>query len=331
MMTPDILITEDIGAKWIRKLEEKFTIRNEPELWQSSGKIKEIIPECSALIVRNQTRVTEEIIAEGTELKVIGRAGAGLDNIDVDAASQAGIVVTNTPDQNSISVAELAIGMMISLARKLSAANDHVRKGSWQRQQFMGTELYGKTLGVIGLGRIGFLTARRAHALGMNILAYDAYVSPDAAVVTETQAKLTDLEKLLNHADFVSCHLPLTKETKHFFNYEQFCKMKSTAYFLNLARGGVVDEDELVRALKDGQIRGAGLDVREKEPPGKSPLGNLENIMLTPHIAAFTQEAQERVAATVCKDVLSVLDNKEAQNYVNFSKPQSSDSLIKER
>lgn len=330
-MTPDILITEDIEDKWIQKLKQKFTVRNEPEFWRSSEKIKAVIPGCSALIVRNQTQLSEEIIAEGANLKVIGRAGAGLDNIDVEAASQAGIVVTNTPDQNSISVAELAIGMMISLARKLSAANNHVRKGNWQRQQFMGTELYGKTLGVIGLGRIGFMTARRAHALGMNILAHDAYVSPDAAVVTEAQAELIDLEELLNRADFVSCHLPLTPKTKHFLNYEQFCKMKSTAFFLNLSRGGVINEQELVRALRDEQIRGAGLDVREKEPPGESPLCELKNIILTPHIAAFTQEAQERVAATVCRDVRSVLEGKEAQNYVNFSKPQSSASLIKER
>lgn len=330
-MTPDILITEDIEDKWIQKLHNKFTVRVEPELWQSSDKIRAMIPGCNALIVRNQTQVSKEIIAKANDLKVIGRAGAGLDNIDVEAASQAGIVITNTPDQNSISVAELAIGTMIALARKLSAANNHVRKGNWQRQQFMGTELYGKTLGVIGLGRIGFLTARRAHALGMNILAHDAYVSPDAAVVTETKAELIDLEELLNRADFVSCHLPLTPETKHFFNYEQFCKMKSTAFFLNLSRGGVVDEEELVRALRDKQIRGAGLDVREKEPPGKSPLDKLENIILTPHIAAFTEEAQERVAAAVCRDVRFVLEGKEAQNYVNFSKPRSPASLIKER
>lgn len=328
-MTPTILITEEIDGEWIRKLKARGMARIDPALWQSPDKLRTMLSDYSALIVRNQTQLTEELIAKGTKLKIIGRAGAGLDNIDVDAASRAGIVVTRTPDQNAISVAELALCMMLSLARKLPAANNHVRKGHWQRQSFMGTELYGKTLGVIGLGRIGFLTAARARALGMDILAYDTYVSPDAVAVTETRAKLTGLKELLSQADFVTCHLPLTAETSGFFDYKRFCQMKPTAFFLNLARGEVVAEQGLIRALKQGQILGAGLDVREQEPPEHSALHRMDNVVLTPHIAAFTREAQERVTAAVCKDVLSVLEGKAAQHYVNFPKPKTSAPLIK--
>lgn len=329
MKTPDILITEEIDGEWIQKLKARGMVHIDPALWQSPDKLRTMLPNYSALIVRNQTQLTEELIAEGTKLKIIGRAGAGLDNIDVDAASRAGIVVTRTPGQNAISVAELALCMMLSLARKLPAANNHVRKGRWQRQHFMGTELYGKTLGVIGLGSIGFLTALRAYALGMNIIAHDVYISPDAAAVTQTHAELVGLEELLAQADFVSCHLPLTTETAGFFDYKRFCQMKPTAFFLNLARGEVVAEQGLIRALKQGQILGAGLDVREQEPPEKGPLSDMENVILTPHIAAFTREAQERVTAAVCKDVLSILEGKSAQYYVNFSKPRSSAPFIK--
>lgn len=327
-MTPTILITEEIDGRWIQKLKTKGIVRIEPMLWQSPDKLKTTLPDYHALIVRNQTQLTEEIIAEGTKLRIIGRAGAGLDNIDVNAASRAGIVVANTPDQNAISVAELALGMMLSLARKLPGAINHVRNGHWQRRHFMGTELYGKTLGVIGLGRIGFLTALRAYALGMNIIAHDVYISPDAAAVTETHAELVGLEELLAQADFVSCHLPLTPETKHLFDYGQFSKMKSTAFFLNLARGEVVAEQGLIRALQEEQILGAGLDVREQEPPENSPLHNMNNVVLTPHIAAFTHEAQERVTAAVCKDVLAVLEGNSAQHYVNFPNPQKASAPL---
>lgn len=320
-MKPEILITENINGWWVKELESRFSVQIEPDLWQSPDKLKALIPDCKALIVRNQTRVSPDIVAAGTRLQVIGRAGAGLDNIDVKSASEAGIVVTHTPDQNSISVAELTLGMMLALARMLPSANDHVRKGYWQRQRFIGTELFGKTLGIIGLGRIGFLTALRAHALGMKILAYDEYISPDNTFVTESHAQLVALEKLLTRADFVSCHLPLTTETKHFFSYERFCEMKSTSFFLNLARGGVVDEQGLIRALQEEKITGAALDVREQEPPDNSPLARMENVILTPHIAAFTHEAQERVVATVCQDVANVLEGGASINFVNFSRP----------
>jgi len=319
-----ILITEKIEGKWIEKLKSMYSVTYKPELWQYPEKIKKEIVDYSAVIIRNQTKLTKDVINEAGKLKIIGRSGAGLDNVDVDAASDLGIVVINTPDQNSISVAEHTFGMMLSLARKMAPANQNVKDGKWERQKFIGTELYGKTLGVIGLGRIGFKTALRAHSFGMKILAHDKYLNSEATVITQSHAKLVELEELLKKSDFVSCHIPLTPDTKHFFDYERFCQMKSTAFFLNLSRGEVVNEKDLIRALKNGKIRGAGLDVRENEPPESTQLSDMENTILTPHIAAFTEEAQERVIKAVCKDIISVLEGKSAKNFVNFSKPNSS-------
>jgi D-3-phosphoglycerate dehydrogenase len=281
-----------------------------------------VLPGYEALIVRNQTQVDARLLSMAVDLKIIGRAGAGLDNIDVPAATAKGIVVVSTPDQNSISVAELAVGMMIGLARKIPAANQHAHGGGWERQRFVGTELYGKNFGVVGLGRIGFLTATRARALGMNILAHDNYISPDAVAVAETHAELLSLNELLAQADFVSCHVPLTPETRHFFNYERFCRMKPSAFFLNLARGEVVEEAGLIRALQEKKLAGAGLDVREQEPAPAGPLSGMDNVILTPHIAAFTREAQDRVLAAVCQDLTAVLEGRAPKNFVNFPKPK---------
>ncbi len=321
-MNVDILVTENIGGRWLEELKSKYSVTVEPTLWKSPDKIMAILPSCRALIVRNQTRVNADLLSAAAKLEVIGRAGAGLDNIEVPAATAKGIVVASTPDQNSISVAELTLGIMLDLARKISASNQHAHGGGWERQRFMGAELYGKNFGVVGLGRIGFLTALRARALGMNIIAHDNYISPDAVAVAETRAELMDLDKLLARADFVSCHMPLTPETKHFFNYDRFSKMKPTGYFLNLARGEVVDEAGLLRALQEKKLAGAGLDVREQEPPSSTPFAGMENVILTPHIAAMTREAQERVVAAVCQDVGAVLAGGAAKNFVNFPKPK---------
>jgi D-3-phosphoglycerate dehydrogenase len=327
-MATDILITENISGRWIDELKKKFAVAIEPDLWKSPDKIKALLPNTRALVVRNQTRVNADLLAAGPQLLVVGRAGAGLDNVDVKAAAAAGIVVVSTPDQNSISVAELTLGMMLMLARKLAAANEHAHGEGWERQRFVGTELYGKNFGVVGLGRIGFLTALRARALGMNILAHDTYISPDAVAVAETHATLLGLNELLAQSDFVSCHVPLTPETKHFFNYDRFCRMKPSAFFLNLARGEVVDEDGLVRALREKKIAGAGLDVREQEPPPvPNPLAGMENVILTPHIAAFTREAQDRVVAAVCQDVTAVLEGRPAKNFANFPQSRRSSTM----
>lgn len=321
-MTTDILITEQIVGAAVDRLKSAFAVAADGELWRSPEKIKAAIGPCRGLIVRNQTKVTADLIAAAPRLEVIGRAGVGLDNIDVAAATAAGVVVVSTPDQNSLSVAELAIGMMLCLARHIAPADRDTRGGGWRRQRFVGIELYGKTLGVVGLGRIGFLTATRARALGMRIMAHDRFISPDSAAVIESHAEMVGFEELLARADFVSCHAPLTPDTRGLFNYERFSAMKPTAYFLNLARGELVKEDDLIRALKENRLAGAALDVREKEPPDAGPLAGMDNVLLTPHIAAFTREGQNRVVDAVCGDVARVLKGESPRNHVNFARPR---------
>ena len=319
----DILVTEKIVGPAMAALRDSHDVAFEPELWQSVDRLEELIPKVKALIVRNQTQVTAELIQRGAGLKIIARAGAGVDNIDVQAASAAGVVVSYAPVQNAISVAELTIGLMLGLARKIPAADRHVKQGGWDRRAHTGVELHGKTLGVLGFGRIGFLTARRAAGFGMNVLAYDPYLDPDSLLVAETRPNLVDLDELLEQSDFVTCHLPGGKQTRNMLDYDRFCRMKSTAFFVNVARGEVVDEAGLIRALQEGKIAGAALDVRQKEPPAASALDVLDNVILVPHVAAFTDEAQDRVVATVCRDVEAVLRGGQARHYVNFAVPRT--------
>jgi D-3-phosphoglycerate dehydrogenase len=314
---PDILISENIRGAAVDALSARFEVETLPELWKDPEELKRRIAGVRALIVRNQTQVTADVLAAGRNLAVVGRAGVGLDNVDVVAASKAGVVIACTPDQNAISVAELAIGLMLSLARVIPAANADTKAGNWNRQSFFGTEMYGKMFGIVGAGKIGFLTARRAQAFGMKILAYDPYVSPDNVLLADLNASLVDLDYLLAHADVVSCHLPATPATHGIFNAERFGRMKPTATFINTSRGEVVNEADLIEVLKTKTIAGAALDVRAKEPPQAGELEPLPNLILTPHVAAFTKEAQNRVTKTICEDVARVLDGKPAQNAVN--------------
>jgi len=316
----DVLVTENIVGSEMESLKGRFDVAFEPELWRTPERLQELIVDFRAIIVRNQTRVTSELIASAPRLQVIARAGAGLDNIDLNAATSAGIVVVYTPEQNALSVAELTMGMMLALARKIVPADQTTKAGQWKRRESTGIELYGKTLGLVGLGRIGYRVGRRAKAFGMDIVAYDLYANPDAIAVSESFARMMDLDSLLGLADFVSCHVPLTSETAGLFDYDRFCKMKSTAYFINTSRGEVVDEQALARALKEKRIAGAGLDVRQKEPPDKGPLSEMDNVILTPHIGAFTKESQERVVSSVCRDVAVLLEGGEAKNYFGLSK-----------
>ena len=259
-----ILITEDIAGQGMETLKEKFHVVFEPDLWREPERLQASLPEFRAVIVRNQTRLTSSIIRAAPQLQVIGRAGAGLDNIDLEAAASAGIVVVYTPEQNSISVAELTLGMMISLARKIVPANRSTKSGQWKRREFTGVELYGKTLGLVGLGRIGYRVGKRAKAFGMKILAHDIYANPDAVLVSELSAQMVDMDELLRRSDYVSCHVTLTVETKGLFDYGKFRKMKPSAFFINTSRGEVVDEEALIKALEEKHMAGAGLDVRHK-------------------------------------------------------------------
>ena len=314
---PDILISENIRGAAVDALSSRFEVEILPDLWKDPAELLKRVVDVRALIVRNQTQVNAEVFAAAKKLVVVGRAGVGLDNVDVVAATKAGVQIACTPDQNAISVAELAIGLMLSLARVIPAANEDTKAGNWNRQRFFGTELYGKTLGIVGAGKIGFLTARRAQAFGMKILAYDPFISPDNVLLADLNATLVGLDELLSQSDVVSCHLPSTPATQAIFNAERFGRMKPTATFINTSRGEVVNEADLLEVLRAKKIAGAALDVRAKEPPQAGELEKLDNLILTPHTAAFTVEAQHRVTNSICDDVARVLDGKAAQNPVN--------------
>jgi len=318
-----IIIAEDIEGAGIERLKGKYQVNADPDLWKKIPELEKTLIDAEGLIVRNMTKVNAELLGEAKILKVIGRAGAGFDNIDVCAASQQGIVVCYSPEENAVSVAEHVFGLILALARKIPAADRSVKNGGWERKKYHGYELMGKTLGILGLGKIGFRVALRAKAFGLRLLAHDAYLSNTSLPVTESGAKLVSLDELLTQADFLTIHLPLTKETKGLLNRQAFQKMKPTSFLINTSRGEVLVEEDLYQALKEGKIAGAALDVRAEEPPAKeSPLHGLENVILTPHTAGLTYEAQEKVVAAVAEDVDRVLSGQPALRFVNFPLPR---------
>lgn len=319
-----ILVTENIAGPAMDELRKTGDVAFEPDLWRDPAALTAAAREAEAIIVRNQTQVTADVIAAAPKLKLIARAGAGLDNIDVQAATAAGVVVSFAPTENSLSVAELALGLMLSLARMIPAADRDTKGGGWSRARFTGGELSGRTLGVVGIGRIGTLVAERARALGMKIIAHDDFVDPEATHLQELETELVSLEKLLAEADFVTVHVPLTEGTRHLFGKKAFAAMKPSAFLINTSRGEVVDESALASALERGELAGAALDVRESEPPaGGSPLAAMDNVILTPHVGAFTGEAQERVVAAVCRDAAAILRGEPAEGFFNFPVPQT--------
>lgn len=282
----------------------------------SLDELKKEIEYVDALIIRSGTKVTREVIEASKNLKVIGRAGTGLDNVDIQSANEKGIVVMNVPGGNTLSAAEHTLALLFSLARKIPQANQSVKVGQWDRKKFMGVELNGKVLGVIGLGRIGGIVAERALALKMKVIAYDPFVSPDLA--SKKGLELVNLDELLERSDFITVHTPLTKETYHLLNKEAFAKMKRGVYVINCARGGIIDESALYEAIIEGKVAGAALDVFEKEPPDKdNPLLKLENVITTPHLGASTIEAQKVVAIEIAKQVVDYLLHNIVRNAVN--------------
>lgn len=318
---PDVLISENITGAAMDALREQFDTVFEPELWRQPDRLLAVIPAFRALIARNQTQLTRALIEAGTRLEIIGRAGVGMDNVDLDAANECGIVVALTPEQNTNSVAELVIGLLLSLARMIPEADRDTKAGGWNRWRFIGTEISGKTLGVVGLGRIGSSTAVKARALGMEIIAYDPYVDPESLRAMEVRARLTSFDEVLTRADYVTAHVPENTETRGMFGAEQFERMKPGAFFINAARGGVVQEAALLQALQAKRIAGAALDVRQQEPAQPSAFDELPNVILVPHMGAQTHEAQRRVVTAICRDVAAVLRGEEARNFANFSKP----------
>jgi D-3-phosphoglycerate dehydrogenase len=318
-----VLVTEDLRGPALEALTAEARVAVEPGLWREPPRLRARLPEFDALMVRNQTRVDAALIGAAPRLQVIGRCGVGLDNIDLDAASRAGVVVTFAPAASTNAVAELAIGLALALARGVPAADRHVRGGGWDRMRFAGVELEGKTLGVVGCGRIGLRTAAKARALGLRVVGHDPFVAPDALELRELGLALRPLGELLAEADVGSLHLPETPGTRGLFGAAEFAAMKRGALFVNTARGGLVDEAALAAALAGGQLGGAALDVRAEEPPAAlGPLAGLDNVILTPHVGAFTREAQAAVMQAVCADVAAVLRGERARHAVHADRPR---------
>lgn len=319
----DVLISEEISGPHVDELSSRFRVSLEPALWQDEEALARAAAGARTLIVRNKTPVTGALLERAEGLLAVGRAGVGLDNIDMEGADRAGVVVTSTPDQNAISVAELTIGLMLSLAREIPAMALDTARGGWSRQRFVGMELYGKTIGIVGGGKIGYLTAMRARAFGMSVLVHDPFLGEDNILLSELRAELVDLDQLLSRADVVSIHVPASPQTTGLIDRRRLDRMRPTAYLINTSRGAVVVEEDLIEALRAGRIRGAALDVRASEPPRESPLDQMPNVILTPHVAAFTREAQDRVVRAVCTDIARVLEGRAARNAVTaFSMPR---------
>jgi D-3-phosphoglycerate dehydrogenase len=310
-----VLVSDSIDQDGIDILAQVAQIDIRTDL--SPDQLVQIIPDYDALMIRSGTRVTEAVIAAATQLKIIGRAGVGVDNIDVPAATRKGIVVVNSPGGNKIAAAEHTLALMLALSRHIPDANQSVKGGGWERKSFTGVEVYKKTLGIIGLGKIGSHVATVARAMGMKLLAYDPFLSNERA--EQIGCCLVELDLLFSEADYITLHLPKTPETMHLINAETLAKMKPTARIINCARGGIIDEAALAVALKEGKIAGAALDVFESEPLGDSPLTTLgREVILTPHLGASTEEAQTNVAIDVAEQIRDVLIGLPARSAVNI-------------
>ena len=315
MAKPVVLIAEQLSPATVEALGPDFEIRevdgtDRPALLAA-------LAEAHAVLIRSATQIDAEAIAAAPNLKVVARAGVGLDNVDLPAATEAGVMVVNAPTSNIISAAELTIGHILSLARHIPAAHASLAAGEWKRSKFTGTELYEKRVGIIGLGRIGALIAARLQAFGVEIVAYDPYVTEARA--QQLGVELLPLDELLATSDFVTIHMPKTPETTGMIGAEQLRAMKKTAYVVNVARGGLIDEAALAAALRDGEIAGAGLDVFVSEPPEDDELTSLPNILVTPHLGASTDEAQEKAGVSVARSVRLALDGELVPDAVNVA------------
>ena len=300
---PTVLVADAIAPAGVRRLEQSARVLYQPDI--SPGALKKTIARYDALIVRSRTKVTADLIFAAPKLRVIGRAGVGLDTIDIDAARSRGIEVLNTPEASTTAVAELTLGLMLALARRILVADAGIKRGEWLKRSLMGGELSGKTLGIIGLGRIGMAVAQRAAAFGMRLIAFDPYLS--ARQIEERGAEAVNLARLLQESDYVSLHVPLTDDTYGLLGAPQLAQMKTGARLVCCARGKIIDEDALADALDAEKLAGAALDVFAVEPPGNSRLAQHPKVIATPHIGAMTREAQEKAALEIVEQVLAVL------------------------
>lgn len=316
-----IVIPEYMEALALDRLISRYPTLVDHGLWADLPRLKAALAEARGLLVRNQVRVDAALLEAAPRLEVLGRVGVGMDNVDVECANARGVVICYAPDDNAVSVAEHVFALLLALARKIVSADRSVRQGRWERREHTGFELHGKTMGILGLGKIGCRVALRARAFGMTVRAYDPYLGPQHLNVTETGALLGSLDEVLSESDVVSIHLPLTAETRGLLGAARLATLKPGAVILNTSRGGIIDEAALHDALASGRLGGAALDVREAEPPGDSPLHTLDNVLFTPHVAAWTHEAHEKVLQTVSGDVDRVLQGLPALRYWNFAAP----------
>ncbi|MBP2650936.1 MAG: D-3-phosphoglycerate dehydrogenase [Firmicutes bacterium] len=311
-----ILVADNVSEQGVAILKKEHDV--DVKLKLSPEELIKIIPEYDALVVRSETKVRKPIIEVANKLKVIGRAGVGVDNIDVEAATQKGIIVLNAPEGNTIAATEHTMAMMLALARNIPDAHKSLKEGKWLRSQFMGVEMRGKTLGILGLGRIGSGVAKRALAMEMKVIGYDPYITEERASAMDIE--LADVDKVLAEADFLTFHLPLNADTKYLLNKETFKKLKPGVRIVNCARGGVIDEVALAEAIEAGVVAGAAIDVFEKEPADpENPLFKLDKVVVTPHLGASTAEAQVGVAVDVAHGILVALRGEPVSTAVNIS------------
>lgn len=317
-----VLVADGVALEGLAALRQAEDIELDVRPKLSEKELLEIIPQYDALIVRSATKVTADVLERAKKLKIIGRAGVGIDNIDVKAATAHGIIVANAPGGNTIAAAEHSIAMMLALARNIPEANARMKAGIWDRKTFMGVELCKKVLGVIGIGRIGSEVAKRAQAMEMEVIAYDPYITEER--VKELGVRIVALDTLLRKADFITIHIPLSKESYHLLDKAAFEKMKDGVRIINCARGGIIDEAALYEAIKSGKVAGAALDVFEQEPLYESPLFSLPNVVVTPHLGASTVEAQLGVAEVIAEEILVALRGGFVRNAVNvpFVRPE---------
>ena len=311
-----ILVSDPLSKKGLEILGKAKNLKYDLKPGLSPEELKKIIPEYDGIIIRSETKLKPDMIEAGRRLKVIGRAGIGLDNIDLPAATKKGIVVMNTPQENAIAAAEHTIAMILSISRKIPQATASMKGGKWEKKKFMGVELYNKTLGLIGIGVIGTIVADRARGLKMKVIGYDPYLSKEIA--EKKGVDLVSLDELLSRSDFITIHTPLTDETRNLIDKNAFDKMKGGVILINCARGGIIHESDLYDAIKGGRVAGAALDVFEKEPAIGNPLLELEEVISTPHLGAATEEAQENVAIAISQQIVDYLLLGEVRNAVNI-------------
>src|SRR3954447_2148101 len=312
-----VLITEPLSEDGLAVLRQEPDVEVDIRLGMKADELAGIIANYEALFVRSETRVTAELLDAATSMQVVGRAGSGVDNIDANAATRRGIVVVNAPEGNTIAAAEHTIGLMLALARHIPEAHGSLRGGKWARSTLLGVELRGKTLGIVGLGRVGSEVARRARGLEMRVIALEPFQTPERAAAMGVQ--LVDKEELLAESDFITLHAPLTAGSRNIIGALELKLVKPEVRIINVARGGLVAEDALLEALDSGKVAGAAIDVFEKEPPPMdNPLLQHPKVIVTPHLGASTAEAQERVAVDVADQILAVLRGEPASYAVNL-------------